>query len=1258
MSYLKTESNLFKNSPDGFPLLALLRLLKAFLTAFFALVFSFYIAAGQDSVTGALEGSVSNSATGQIIVGATLEITNEATGRRYKLVTNSKGIFFRGQLFPGWYLIKVTAPNLESKVLRQYVELGRTSEVIPVPVTLDPVGSATAGLTESEIDLRSRINTIDARHDQSSTRELESMPIGGETVTRTFDELALLTLGIAPPPLTIGSVAGPGVGAGVGSAGQFAANGLRSRANNFTVDGSDNNDEDIGVRRQGFLALIPQSLESVQEYQVISLLAPAQYGRNIGAQVNAVSKTGGNQILGNVYWAFNSDRLNSRGYFDSIQPNRSFPLLSAQGQRVERDGAPIMVSYNSGEENPFTYNQFGGTIGGPIVKNRTFYFLSFERQSIRGSREENFVVPTVEQRGIFGSGATGLFRNPFNGQNISSIPSSLEGAALFSLFPFPNNPSGIFGGNTLTYDLPVDADGTILSAKVDDSFRWLRRDHVVTGRYNFTDDSRTIPAVNQALFSTITADVRTHNFSFFANTQLSGPESQNPAFNQLRVSFGRTRLDFSKNASAVHLIPSGEFPNDNYLLNSPLNLNITTPPSSGIPNTGVVRFVGAFNPAGPPGQTTSEQLLGPIGQVNVAGFSQLGTDVYNFPQSRINDTYQFADEVTRRYGWHSFMFGLDTRFTRLLSDLPRLSRPYVSINGSPRLSRRGNGQCINGGVGDFCFPVPGPNAIIRPEDQVALGAPSNFLMTFNVDRPGAQIDIRFIQLNGFFQDTWRLTPALSLSYGIRYEYNSPVTEKDRLIEDTFDDPRLQLAPGISYFVAGRKGLYDPDLNNLAPRVGFAYSPKLFGLRRASVFRAGLGVFYDQILGAVASQSRNVFPSFLTVNFGAVRNGSQQGLSFLNPADFRFEGVDLRRPGTLNAINPAIPFDDFIGFLRIFFPNAITATLPESKLKVPSALHYAAAFEQQVGRRYTVLLSYVGTRGASLLRFNTPNLGQSLTTAPTALVTVDVPVGGVLSSFPVALGFLFNPGRAVADVGSITVFSSTASSRYDALQTEIHGYPFANLRFTARYTWSRAIDDVSDVFDLAGAFVLPQNSATLAGERAVANFDLPHRFTYQFAYSFPTTKSRVGWLTNDLELAGIGVLQSGPPYTINSLIDVNLDGNLTDRLDSTDGLEVTGNRSHPLRLVADPSVLLAAFGQDGRVGRNSFRAGNFFQIDLSVRKAMKIGSSRLQIRSEIFNLFNRANFGIPVRFLEASGFGSATDTIGTARRVQFSVKLEI
>src|SRR6185295_12644743 len=130
--------------------------------------------------------------------------------------------------------------------------------------------AATSPTVIEDSDIRASIITIDGRRTGSyGDKEVVALPLSSKTVTQSFDELALLLPGVAPPPQTIGNVAGPGVGAGVGSAGQFSANGLRSRGNNFTVDGSDNNDEDIGVRRQGFVALIPQPIESVQEYQEI-----------------------------------------------------------------------------------------------------------------------------------------------------------------------------------------------------------------------------------------------------------------------------------------------------------------------------------------------------------------------------------------------------------------------------------------------------------------------------------------------------------------------------------------------------------------------------------------------------------------------------------------------------------------------------------------------------------------------------------------------------------------------------------------------------------------------------------------------------------------------------------------------------------------------------------------------------------------------------------------------------------------------------
>ena len=208
--------------------------------------------------------------------------------------------------------------------------------------------------------------------------------------------------------------------------------------------------------------------------------------------------------------------------------------------------------------------------------------------------------------------------------------------------------------------------------------------------------------------------------------------------------------------------------------------------------------------------------------------------------------------------------------------------------------------------------------------------------------------------------------------------------------------------------------------------------------------------------------------------------------------------------------------------------------------------------------------------------------------------------------------------------------------------------------------SKATDDVSDVFDLAGASALPQNSLTFAGERGPANFDGRHRFAYNFIYEFPmlAEESRmVRGLFGGLQIAGTGQFQTGQPFTVNSIFDVNLDGNLTDRLENTSGLVVTGDRRQPLRLITNNTAsMLAPVGEDGAVGRNTFRAGNLLDLNVSLIKNFKITSRQAVIlRLDIFNFINRANFGIPVRLLEAPGFGQAVNTVTPERRIQFGLK---
>jgi len=1280
----------------------------------------------QDTVTGAFQGQVTDSRTTSPVGNATVRFINQVS--RVPLVkrTGADGQFYAGLLQPGQYTIEVSASGYKPLAFEQRLVATRQNTVQPLPVRLEPALVAQAPeaprpetpqpaaptpappdpkpaptpikpITD-RVDIVGEISSTDGRRGGAfSEEEVATLPLGGATFTRSFDELALLLPGVALPPQTQGGVAGPGVGPGVGSAGQFAINGLRSRANNFTVDGSDNNDEDIGVRRQGFFALVPQPIETIREYQIITHLAPAQFGRNLGAQVNAVSKSGGDSFHGTLYGFLNTSHLNAREVFDTANGSAVTSLKSGnrdviagsnfafvgpnlpdpdnprflQGQFIPTDGAPITVRNESGEKDSLTFGQIGAAFGGrfprfgeggPVTYSNAFYFISAERQIQNASREANFAVPTVAERGAFNTGSTGIVSDPFgaspcSAQNRASCrrlyPTTGDGDLIFSLFPFPNNPRGVYGDNTFTRALPAWARGSVVSGKVDGNFKINERQQNITARYNFTDDERVLPVTGGAIFSSLRPEVRTQNVSVYLNSDLSGPLSTIPVFNQVRISYGRTRLNFKEERDRIYQSPSIDFPNTPFLLNRQLLVNSTLPPTTGSPNPGSVYYSLPLAATGRP--LTVEEFLGPVGQVVIAGFSPVGVDVFNFPQRRVNNTYQIADTLSLRVAGHSIALGADIRRTELNSELPRNARPLFTFNGAPRLTSS-------------------PPAFLRPVELAAAGAASGIFLT--LAQSDAAINLRYYQHNFFAQDEWRPArrPNLSFTYGLRYEYNSPPREQNRRIENTFNSSQLSQVPGLSRFIDGRSRIYDADRNNFAPRFGFAYSPELLGVGRKTVFRAGYGLFYDQILGAVVSQSRNVFPTFITLNTagGAINVASRDRFELFNPANSNVicedngPKIPYVKPGTVNQLNAPLACVIGVNNQR---RGGYGVTLPARDLDTPKAHHYSFSVEQQLGLNMAASIAYVGTLGRNLLRFTTPNLGPNVILDPRTLVVAPDNFVPIFTGNTLSPGY--GPGRdpsrnyrpaaidGATGVGAVNLFVTDAESRYDSLQLQLRGRLRQAAQYQVNYTFSKVTDDVSDVFDLAGAPALPQNSFSFAGEKAPANFDARHRVSYTFIYGLPSFANYGGavrTLLGGLQLASIGHFQTGQPFTVNTIFDINLDGNLTDRLNTSAGITETGLRRQPLRVTGDTSGFLARPGADGQVSRNTFRAAYFLLANLAVIKDFTFNEEqRVTFRAEFFNFPNFANYGIPVRYLEAPAFGQATDTTTPGRRIQFALK---
>ena len=232
----------------------------------------------QSVTTGAIEGKVYDGSKGNAPVAfATVEATHLPTGRVEQTTTNAQGRYTFLLLAPGTYSLHAAAPGYREQeyAASLAVHLARSTIVNPPPIILVSTTTITVNTSTPRDGAEQLVNTRNAtRGANFDVSQLSSLPLPN---WRSVDALALLTPGVALPPQTTGHTVGPGVGPGVGTSGQFSVNGLRSRANNFTVDGADNNDEDIGVRRQGFTALQQQSLESLQEFQVATLLPEAQF---------------------------------------------------------------------------------------------------------------------------------------------------------------------------------------------------------------------------------------------------------------------------------------------------------------------------------------------------------------------------------------------------------------------------------------------------------------------------------------------------------------------------------------------------------------------------------------------------------------------------------------------------------------------------------------------------------------------------------------------------------------------------------------------------------------------------------------------------------------------------------------------------------------------------------------------------------------------------------------------------------------------
>ncbi len=654
------------------------------------------------------------------------------------------------------------------------------------------------------------------------------------------------------------------------------------------------------------------------------------------------------------------------------------------------------------------------------------------------------------------------------------------------------------------------------------------------------------------------------------------------------------------------------------------------------------------------GLSTSDPQRTGVPNLTFAGYDSLGADTVT-PQAGAVNTFQIADTLTHVHVNHSLAYGFDIRTVRRGNfGIDNIIRGQFDFTGlvtgglvlqslPPTLQQPLLQQC----------PPPSCAFVGNPVADALLGLPTDWIKGFQQYLSGY-----FGEYDFFGQDTWKARRNLTLNFGIRYEYKGLTTDKaDHFANFDFNKGLLLVAgrssatlenfdPTTGLYVpvgteslggaAENRSLQHPDRNNFAPRFGFAWQP--FGDSR-TVVRGAYGVFYDQTFGDVYFQ-KSSNPPFVRINLGNVG----AALPLLQMGFFTPDSGAVIQKALTGAVGPVFP----------------TTSPFEINFDDSFIQEWAFNVQRELPGSWLVDVGYLGTRGLHLPRETDPN--QPNNSNP-ALCSAGCP-----RRFPNFSGFSYT--------------ESSGSSIYHAFQAKVEKRYSRGLAFLGAYTWSKSIDTNSSPFGTDRNENFPQNSRSLAAEKALSDFDFRHRLSLAYVYDLPVgntlwklQSSRLNYLIEGWEVSGIVTAQSGAHFT------PNISGNLSGADESqtsgtghpTDRPNLAGSGFYPTKQTSDQWVLASAFSAPapftfGNAGRNILIGPGLGSWDFSVIRKFRLAETKtLEFRAEMFNIFSRANFDIPKRDVASPSFGKIFNTVqplaglasggpGDPREVQFGLKL--
>lgn len=1172
-------------------------------------LFTSYSVLAQGSF-GDLRGIVTDSA-GSVVAGAAVEVRNQGTNETRNVTTNGNGEYVARNLNVGSYTITVTSAGFAATTARDVkVSVAFTTEQ---NLSLAAAG-AEAIVTVTSGDTATQVNTTDQQLSTIiSNKKIMDLPL----LSRDPSGLVLLAPGTVQTDSGLGG---------------FTINGSRERNNNFMVDGVDNNDTDVPGIPGG---VATPNIDATEEFRVITGNFNAEFGRNTGGIITTATKRGTNNFHGNAYLYYRSDKYAARNFFDD-------------------------------EIAPLDRKQYGGSFGGPIWKDKLFFFFNYEGNRSKAGAPQFRVVPTAAARtGLFTTAQFGTLDIRPNGPNngTSEIlglgadpvfnPISLQ--ILNAIYPLPNYPTnGAFPtplpGAFEIYSFNYTAKNTIDSIAGRTDFL-INDKNTLTFSVNYGKGDFSFGAPT---FDTTDDELRTpQKGGVYAFNLLSTVKSN--MLNEFRI--GTNRIDVAFDGAGDGAVPNTV----NDRINQIFTANGATLSSFGTANARNLNLITPFT-----------SIVNFDTQTRITGTTTIGD---SFTWTRGNHTFKFGGEARLVYSNGQSNFGRQETIDFGLA--ANFGAPTVFDNGGVPISTTGTGGLVN----DYLSFLSG---IVAVQTQTQF---------FGKDSQRDENDIRRYRTNEyalFFQDSWRVRSDLTLNLGVRYDYATVPYEKDGLLANLVDQDPSGRTPvgGFQFITVGKNSdnpdipLYDPDYNNFAPRVGFAYSPsfkdgilgRIFGGPGKSSFRGGFGIFYDRVFtNLFGNTSAN--PPFALSQFAIPLNDDPSGtVIFAN---------NVPRLATATATNRANDGDELT---VVLFPTSRNNILQE-KFVIPSSNSWNLGFQRDLGGNFLLEADYVGTKGVNLIR----SIDAQMASIARANAINGTNLGVTTSLRTNYLRGTLNTAFAGSGQGAFLIVS-TGNSRYDAMQLRLTKTltkaKFGLGQLQAFYTWSHSIDDAPDsLVTGAGDRSLPRDSSGFTGgllaERGDSSFDVRHRFVSNFIYELPFLRGN-SWLdrlAGNWTVSGIYQMQSGFPISIFANgVDVQGTGlsgrasynTRSDRLSSTQtpgntrnytgpdrslftGIPCVGNNPANPNSVSGCTILGAP--RQGTVGRSAFRGPKFSNFDFSVIKRIPINETvRFSVRADFFNLFNMVNFGVPITDVTNPNFG-VSGTAGPARIIQFAGRFE-